>query len=194
MKRIMSLAVLVLFSAPVSAVEYKWTGDGFVEVGAAVRKVSYQICHGSWCETVLVDEGTPIPPNASNVKLVSIPAQAEQRQAVTIPPGFHAHTRTDGSTFIHGNENFGLAGPHEGVAPPWKKSGVAGQTVLVGPADFTTVGASCPTATSQYTGGTYSSGSRSVGPIRRILGNLRDRRAARGGLFGVFRRAGGGCP
>lgn len=39
----------------------------------AKGKISYQICFGSYCETYVVDEGTPIPSNAQNMKF--IPAQ-----------------------------------------------------------------------------------------------------------------------
>jgi len=60
-----------------------------------------------------------------------VEAVKPSKQLVTIPPGYHAHTRTDGSVFIHGNENVGNAEAHAGVERPWPKTGVAGDTVIV---------------------------------------------------------------
>jgi len=155
-----------------SAVEYKWTDAGFVEVGPPAAPVTV-------------------------------------KRAVVIPPGHHAHTRADGSTFIHGDENFGNPAAHTGVSRPWPKTGFPGQTVIVdevvsnAPASILAAdpcpGGVCPprgrrtisndvvtiyeSSSSYYSSETSSS----RGLLGRIVDNIRSRRAARGG--GFF-----GCP
>lgn len=163
--------VLGLLGVPsVQGAEYKWTGDGFVEV----------------------QEESFVKPS-----LV--------KQAVTIPPGYHAHTRADGSTFIHGDENFGKAAPHAGVARPWSKTGLPGQTVIVDETAFTASVEPCPggvcpprrsisshyistdTATTHYAHAeSVSSGRKGI--LARIADNARARREVR------QNRRGGGCP
>lgn len=69
-----------------------------------------------------------------NGEVKAIPAASEsvaKTTLVTIPRGYHAHTSTDGTTFVHGDENRGSASAHEGVAWPWDKSATAGQTVEI---------------------------------------------------------------
>lgn len=57
-------------------------------------------------------------------------APTKAAPAVTVvPPGFHAHTTTDGRTIVHADTNFGNAAAHAGVAYPWPKTATAGQTV-----------------------------------------------------------------
>lgn len=51
---------------------------------------------------------------------------------VVVPPGQHAHRRSDGTVFTHGNENVGNAAAHEGVPHPWPRIAEAGQTVSTG--------------------------------------------------------------
>ena len=69
-----------------------------------------------------------------NGEVKAVPAAVEsvaETTLVTVPRGMHAHTRTDGTTFIHGDENRGSAPAHEGVAWPWDKTATAGQTVEI---------------------------------------------------------------
>lgn len=133
------------------------------------------------------------------------------KQLVTIPVGYHAHTTIDGKVIVHSDSNVGLPGPHEGIAHPWPKTGLAGTTVL---ADFVDAspqycprGQKCPPQgqwSSSASPGVFnfvsSSGScpsssgeaRATGVIGRIVDRVRERRAARqsrGGLlgFGLFR-------
>ncbi len=60
------------------------------------------------------------------------PAIAVAPQAVVVPPGQHAHRRSDGTVFTHGNENVGNAAAHVGVPIPWPRIAEAGQTVSTG--------------------------------------------------------------
>jgi hypothetical protein len=56
-------------------------------------------------------------------------------ETLTVPPGYHAHRTTDGRTVVHADSNFGDPVAHAGIARPWPKTAVAGQTVTVGTAD-----------------------------------------------------------
>lgn len=167
-----ALASLCFITGTSSAVEYKWTDAGFVEVGR---------------------------PPAPSIAV---------KRAVVVPPGHHAHTRADGSTFIHGDENYGDPAAHAGVARPWPKTGFPGQTVIVdevvsnAPASILAAdpcpGGVCPPRGRRTVSGdvvTVSAGSSYYsetsssrrGVLGRIVDNIRSRRAARGG--GFF-----GCP
>lgn len=136
--------------------------------------------------------------NCPDGQCPSCPLAAKVKTAVTIPPGFHAHTKEDGTVIVHSDKNKGKAGPHEGVAHPWHKSGYAGDTVLVdvnSPSAegsiYTVLADPCPngvcprgvsrtTSTSSTSGQTFTTGSstttraraavRSAGPVRRIFG------------------------
>lgn len=157
-----AMIAVAFLAGSASAVEYKWTGDGFVEVNT----------------------DPVVPP---------------RRTAVVVPAGHHAHTRIDGTTFIHGDENYGLAAPHAGVERPWPKTGLPGQTVIVDEPLAVTIpkstdvfaAADCPngrcpaqvrgttsTVTQSYSATTSTRSSR-TGPIRR--------------LFGAIFRGRGGC-
>jgi hypothetical protein len=46
-----------------------------------------------------------------------------------VPPGMHAHRTADGRVIVHGNENFGNAAAHAGIARPWIRIAEAGQRV-----------------------------------------------------------------
>lgn len=56
-------------------------------------------------------------------------AVSPEPASVVVPRGMHAHTKTDGTTIVHGDENWGDPVAHEGVEWPWNKSAVAGQVV-----------------------------------------------------------------
>lgn len=59
-----------------------------------------------------------------------------------IPPGFHAHRRTDGTVLIHADGNLNDPNAHAGVASPWVQIAGAGERV---PADLTKAAAGdCP--------------------------------------------------
>lgn len=58
-----------------------------------------------------------------------------------IPPGMHAHRRTDGTILVHGNQNLGSAPAHAGVPRPWIRIGEAGQPV---PPARITPASNCP--------------------------------------------------
>lgn len=173
MRRMLMLMGVVLLSlcflaGTSSAVEYKWTDAGFVEVGSTTT------------------------------------ASATVKRAVVIPPGHHAHTRADGSVFIHGDENFGNPAAHAGVVRPWPKTGFPGQTVIVdegvldAPASILAAdpcpGGVCPprgrravsndVVTVSYGSSSYYSEGSNRGLLGRIADNIRSRRAARGGFFG----------
>lgn len=176
LKRMLMIAVavcsLLFLTGTVSAVEYKWDGDKFVEVGDA-------------------------------------PAGGGS-QLVTIPPGYHDHTHTDGTVIVHSDKNVGSAAAHEGIERPWPKTGFPGQTVVTG--NSTVLAADpCPNGVcpvnrrvsstvvtnSVQTVHTESASSGRKGPLRQIADNIRERREhrqanrqARGGVFGF----GGGCP
>lgn len=177
MKRMLMIAgavcSLLFLTGTVSAVEYKWDGSQFVEVGGI--------------------------------------APSNGKQIVTIPPGYHAHTRTDGTTFVHGDENFGDPAAHAGVARPWPKTGFPGQTVEVNGNTAVLAADPCPNGIcpvnrrvsstvvtdSVRTVHTESASSGRKGPLRQIIENIRERREqrqsnrqARGGVFGFS----GGCP
>lgn len=165
-----ALASICFLAGTASAVEYKWTDAGFVEVGPTTPTVTV-------------------------------------KRAVVIPPGHHAHTRADGSVFIHGDENFGDPSAHAGVARPWPKTGFPGQTVIVdkgtldAPASILTADPCpegvCPprgrrtvsndVVTVSYGSSSYYSEGSNRGLLGRIVDNIRSRRATRGG--GFF-----GCP
>lgn len=52
-----------------------------------------------------------------------------------IPPGYHAHRRTDGTVLIHACNNLNDPNAHAGVASPWVQIAGAGDKV---PADLST--------------------------------------------------------
>jgi hypothetical protein len=54
---------------------------------------------------------------------------AQQPAVTVVPAGHHAHRKIDGSIVIHGDWNYGSASAHQGIARPWPKIAVAGQTV-----------------------------------------------------------------
>lgn len=60
-----------------------------------------------------------------SIKQPVVPAVTAQ----VIPPGFHAHRKTDGMVIVHGDENYGSAAAHAGIERPWPKIAVAGQVV-----------------------------------------------------------------
>lgn len=118
---------------------------------------------------------------------------AKAKRAVTIPPGYHAHTKEDGTVIVHSDANVGKAGPHEGIAHPWPKTGYAGQTVLVDDDNFVAaapLGDPCPngrcpagvsrtrTVSGQTVTATTSTSSTArvfsarSGPVRRLFGVL----------------------
>lgn len=107
---------------------------------------------------------------------------------VTVPAGMHAHKMADGSTMIHGDENFGNAAAHAGVVGRnWPKPAYAGQTVSIS----TSGDGFCPTGTCP---GSASASGASVTSTR-IRESIRS-----GGFFrrlfsGRFLRGlAGGCP
>lgn len=65
------------------------------------------------------------PETAAAARPVATTAGSTQ----VVPAGHHAHTRTDGTTIIHPDHTGNDAAAHAGVAWPWYKSAVAGQTV-----------------------------------------------------------------
>lgn len=60
----------------------------------------------------------------------SAAAPAASAVASVVPLGFHAHTKIDGTTIVHSDDNFGSASAHAGVALPWPKTAFAGQTIV----------------------------------------------------------------
>jgi hypothetical protein len=63
---------------------------------------------------------------------VTVPTVSRQTTAVTgttqtVPYGSHAHYASDGSVIIHGNENWGVPGAHNGMST--KRIAEGGQTV-----------------------------------------------------------------
>ena len=127
------------------------------------------------------------------------PVALKTKHAVTIPPGYHAHTKEDGTVIVHSDSNVGKAGPHEGIAHPWPKSGYAGQTVMVDDDNFIVAAPAfgdpcpngrCPTGVSRTrTAATTTQGSGFTtttttsastervfsvrsGPVRRLFGVL----------------------
>lgn len=154
-----------------------------------------------WTDAGFVEVSTPSAPG-------DFAKPALVKRAIVVPPGHHAHTRADGSTFIHGDENYGDPAAHAGVARPWPKTGFPGQTVIVDEAVLNApasvlAGDSCPggvcpprgrrtvsgDVVTVSAGSSYyaSEGSSRKGLFGRIVDNIRSRRAARGG--GLF-----GCP
>jgi hypothetical protein len=131
-----------------------------------------------------------------------VPTPRREATAVVVPRGSHAHTRIDGSVFIHGDENLGKAAPHAGVALPWPKTALPGQTVVVSnpvsnPFALTAAGPSCPAggcptafaprASSTTTTASVTTTSRSgifAGGRRHLLPLFKNRGA----------RSAGGCP
>lgn len=74
---------------------------------------------------------------------------------MVIPPGFHAHTRTDGSVFVHSDALNNDAAAHAGVPWPWHKTAVAGQTVTTTTATTATAPLPAGVFVSPMTGRTY---------------------------------------
>lgn len=98
------------------------------------------------------------------------PASRAARPAAVptvVPPGFHAHTTTDGRVIVHSDTNHGNAAAHAGVQWPWPKVAYAGQVV----ASSTTVTAatSAPLAVASCPAGGCQTAAR-AGPVRRLLG------------------------
>lgn len=69
-------------------------------------------------------------------------ANAPTKIVATIPPGYHAHRRTDGTVLIHADHNAGDPNAHTGVSSPWIQIAGAGDKV---PADLPKAAAGdCP--------------------------------------------------
>lgn len=71
-------------------------------------------------------DSTPDPPPVRN----AVPDPPAVVSALRIvPPGHHAHQRTDGTIIIHSDSNHGNADAHRGVPWPWPKTAFPGQRV-----------------------------------------------------------------
>lgn len=57
------------------------------------------------------------------------PVVAQAAAPAVIPPGMHAHRKTDGTVLIHGNDHRGDPNAHAGVSPPWVVIATEGQPV-----------------------------------------------------------------
>lgn len=69
-----------------------------------------------------------------------------------VPAGMHAHTRTDGTVYVHGNENLGNPSAHTGVSFPWVRTAEAGQTIPT-PTTFSPVRNTFPTFRNAFQSG-----------------------------------------
>lgn len=107
------------------------------------------------------------------------PASRAARPAAVptvVPPGFHAHTTTDGRVIVHSDANRGNDAAHAGVPWPYYKSATAGQAVYVEAGGYA---AAVPVAY-QATPVVYAQPAVRAGPVRR--------------LFGARSCPAGGCP
>lgn len=64
-------------------------------------------------------------------KQVEQPKEVKKSNTVVIPPGYHAHTKTDGTRIVHADSTGNNAAAHEGVEWPWYKTGFPGQTIEI---------------------------------------------------------------
>lgn len=83
---------------------------------------------------------------------------ASPPSAIVVPPGHHAHRRSDGTVYTHGNENVGNAAAHQGVPLPWPRIAEAGQTVTTSTTaatvqTYTIQQSSCPNGVCPTSGG-----------------------------------------
>jgi hypothetical protein len=80
---------------------------------------------------------------------VIVPVSSPAFGSQVVPPGHHAHQRSDGTIIVHGDWNHGDPVAHQGVPHPWPKIAVAGQVVpqsfaLPGASFGSSYGSACP--------------------------------------------------
>lgn len=81
-----------------------------------------------WEEFMALTRRVEVLERAAGIR--EVPTVAAPRTSSTvIPPGHHAHTRTDGTTLVHADSSRGDPAAHAGVAWPWVVTGLPGQTV-----------------------------------------------------------------
>lgn len=63
---------------------------------------------------------------------IALSANCFAQNIIVVPSGQHAHRMSDGRILVHGNQNYGNASAHAGIALPWVQMAEAGQRIRVG--------------------------------------------------------------
>lgn len=95
-----------------------------------MRLITSIVCWAVFAGLLLADEGKSR--GLAAWAWASACANAPTKIVPTIPPGYHAHRRTDGTVLIHADDNLGDPNAHAGVASPWVQIAGAGDKL---PAD-----------------------------------------------------------